>query len=54
MKTGISTRCFISRYETEDGIALLKECGAETCEIFLRTFYEYLNEIEKKYSEKIK
>ncbi len=53
MKTGISTKCFISRYETEDGIALLKECGAETCEIFLRTFYEYRPEFAKKNAEKL-
>lgn len=52
MITGISTACTFSRYETEDGLSVLKELGAQCCEIFLQTFYEYRPEFAKKYADR--
>lgn len=49
MKTGISTACFYGRRETEETFSLIKDCGAENCEVFLQTYYEYRPEFAKKY-----
>ena len=49
MKTGISTAT-LSKYETEEALTLLKEAGVETCEIYLKTFYEYRPEFAKKFA----
>ena len=51
MKIGISTASLI-RFETEDALNLLKEVGAETAEVYLKTFYEYRPEFAKKYAER--
>lgn len=53
MKIGLTTRGFSKPRETEDVFALLKELGAETCEVYLRTFYEYRPEFAKKYAERL-
>lgn len=53
MKIGISTACFFTRYETEDALNLISQTGAETCEIYLNTFYEYRPEFAKKYAERL-
>ena len=39
-----------SRCETEDSITLIKELGAQCCEVFLQTFYEYRPEFAKKFA----
>ncbi|MDE6598310.1 MAG: sugar phosphate isomerase/epimerase [Clostridia bacterium] len=49
MKIGISTAS-LWNYETEDALSVLKEVGAETCEVYLRTFYEYRPEFAKKFA----
>lgn len=49
MKTGISTSS-LARFETEDALSLLEEVGAETAEVYLKTFYEYRPEFAKKYA----
>ncbi|MDE6001604.1 MAG: sugar phosphate isomerase/epimerase [Clostridia bacterium] len=49
MKIGISTAS-LNNFETEDALSVLKEVGAETCEVYLRTFYEYRPEFAKKYA----
>ena len=51
MKIGISTASLI-RFETEDALNLLKEVGAETSEVYLKTFYEYRPEFAKKFAER--
>ncbi len=51
MKIGISTAS-LTRLETEDALNLLKEVGAETSEVYLKTFYEYRPEFAKKYAER--
>ncbi|MDE6504756.1 MAG: sugar phosphate isomerase/epimerase [Clostridia bacterium] len=53
MKIGISTACLCKNYETEDAFGLIKGLGAETCEVYLRTFYEYRPEFAKKYAERL-
>lgn len=50
MKIGISTACLYLRQFTEDAIATVKSLGAETCEVFLGTFYEYRPEFAKKFA----
>ena len=50
MITGISTACFFGRRETEDCFEIIKELGAEVCEVFLQTFYEYRPEFAKKFA----
>ncbi|MDE7082083.1 MAG: sugar phosphate isomerase/epimerase [Clostridia bacterium] len=52
MKIGISTASLCKRAETEDALSLLKELGAETCEVYLGTFYEYRPEFAKKFAER--
>ena len=49
MKVGISTAC-TAKYETEDALALTKSLGADCCEAYLQTFYEYRPEFAKKYA----
>ncbi len=49
MKIGVSTAS-LRNFETEDALSVLKETGAETCEVYLRTFYEYRPEFAKKYA----
>ena len=51
MKIGISTAS-LTRLETEDALSLLKEVGAETAEVYLKTFYEYRPEFAKKFAER--
>lgn len=53
MKIGISTACFFNRCETEDALNLISQTGAETCEVYLNTFYEYRPEFAKKYAERL-
>lgn len=53
MKIGISTACFYNRCETEDAFNLIAQTGAETCEVYLKTFYEYRPEFAKKYAERL-
>lgn len=48
MKIGISTAS-LSRFETETALSFINEVGAEACEIYLKTFYEYRPEFAKKY-----
>ena len=52
MKVGISTAS-LTRFETEDALSLLKEIGAETCEVYLKTFYEYRPEFAKKFADRL-
>lgn len=52
MKTGISTFS-LAGLETEDALSVLKEVGAETCEVYLKTFYEYRPEFAKKYAGRL-
>ena len=52
MKVGISTAS-LTRFETEDALSLLKEVGAETAEVYLKTFYEYRPEFAKKYADRL-
>lgn len=52
MKIGISTAS-LAKVETEDALSLLKEVGAETCEVYLKTFYEYRPEFAKKYAANV-
>ncbi len=52
MKTGISTAT-LSKYETEEALTLLKEAGVGTCEIYLKTFYEYRPEFAKKFASNL-
>lgn len=49
MEIGISTACFTDKKETEEVLPILKDLGADTCEIYLRTFYEYRPEFAQKY-----
>ena len=51
MKIGISTAS-LTGFETENALSLLKEVGAETAEVYLKTFYEYSPEFAKKYAER--
>lgn len=51
MKIGISTAS-LSRLETEDALSLIKEAGAETAEVYLKTFYEYRPEFAKKFADR--
>ena len=53
MKIGISTACYTDKKETEEVLPLLKDSGAETCEIYLRTFYEYRPEFAQKYAARL-
>lgn len=53
MKIGISTACLRKEYEIEDAFNLIKDLGAETCEVYLKTFYEYRPEFAKKYAERL-
>ena len=41
MKVGISTATFFTKVLTEDSFSVIKRLGADTCEVFLTTFYEY-------------
>ncbi len=41
MKIGISTATFFTKLLTENSFSVIKRCGAETCEVFLTTFFEY-------------
>lgn len=50
MKIGISTAS-LKRFETEDALSLLKKLGAETSEVYLKTFYEYRPEFAKKFAK---
>ena len=51
MKIGIST-ISLNSLETEDALSLLKEVGAETAEVYLKTFYEYRPEFAKKFADR--
>lgn len=51
MKIGISTAS-LAKFETEDALSLLKETGAEACEVYLKTFYEYRPEFAKKFADR--
>lgn len=48
MKIGISTASLRGRAETEDAFGIIRETGAECCEVYLQTFYEYRPEFAKK------
>jgi len=50
MKIGISTATLNNLYETEQAFDIIKNTGAECCEVYLRTFYEYRPEFAKKYA----
>jgi len=52
MKIGISTASLCKTHETEDALSALKEVGADICEVYLKTFYEYRPEFAKKYAER--
>lgn len=52
MKIGISTACIHKFYETEDCLSHIKELGADACEVYLQTFYEYRPEFSKKYASR--
>lgn len=49
MKIGVSTAS-LKNFETEDALSVLKEVGVQTCEVYLRTFYEYRPEFAKKFA----
>lgn len=49
MRVGLSTACFADLCETEEAFGALRESGAECCEVYLRTFYEYRPEFLKKF-----
>ncbi len=53
MKTGISTACFFTRQPTEQAAVTLKNLGAQTCEVFFQTYYEYRPEFSKALSRDI-
>ncbi len=50
MKIGISTATLNNLCETEQAFDIIKNTGAECCEVYLRTFYEYRPEFAKKYA----
>ncbi len=52
MKIGISTASLCKIYETEDALSALRESGADICEVYLGTFYEYRPEFAKKFAER--
>ena len=52
MKIGISTASLFNRLETEDALSAIKEAGADICEVYLETFYEYRPEFAKKYADR--
>ena len=52
MKIGISTAS-LRRFKTETALNYVKEIGAEICEVYLKTFYEYRPEFAKKYKERL-
>lgn len=53
MKTAISTACFYLKEETENALSLIKDMGAESCSVGLKTFYEYRPEFAKKYAQNL-
>lgn len=53
MKTGISTASLFLRQHTEDAAVTIKELGADCCEVFYSTFYEYRPEFSKALAPKI-
>lgn len=53
MEIGISTACFTDKIETEGVLPLLENLGAQTCEIYLRTFYEYRPEFAQRYAARL-
>lgn len=50
MQIGVSTASLQEKYETENALSVLSEIGAETGEVYLKSFYEYRPEFAKKYS----
>lgn len=50
MKTGITTASLSLRAETEYSFDIIKQTGADCCEVALRTFYEYRPEFSEKFS----
>lgn len=54
MKTGISTASLSLRAETENSFDIIKQTGADCCEVALRTFYEYRPEFSEKFSARAK
>lgn len=54
MKIGISTASLCGRAETEEAFEIIKQAGADCCEVYLQTFYEYRPEFAKKFSERCK
>lgn len=53
MKIGVSTACFSGKCETEEALAAIKETGAEVCEVYLKTFYEYRPEFAQKFKKNL-
>lgn len=54
MKIGISTATFFMNESTDGALPVIKEMGAEVCEIFLSTFSEYTKEYVDMIAEKAK
>ena len=52
MKIGISTVSLFKTCETEDAFSIIKDACADTCEVYLGTFYEYRPEFAKKFAER--
>lgn len=52
MKVGISTATFFTKVLTEDSFSVIKRLGADTCEVFLTTFYEYKDAFAKLLKER--
>lgn len=52
MKIGISTASLFKTCETEDAFSIIKDACADTCEVYLGTFYEYRPEFAKKFAER--
>lgn len=52
MKIGISTASLYKTCETEDAFYIIKDACAESCEVYLGTFYEYRPEFAKKFAER--
>lgn len=52
MEIGISTASYFPRLLTEDCFAMIEECGAKVCEVFLATFSEYSNDFAEVLKQK--
>ena len=54
MKLGLSTATFFGKILTEDSFETMRQMGAEVCEVFLTTFFEYREDFAKLLAQKSK